>query len=37
MSREREALLRLYGASVEVVESLGGHERGGRRRTRARP
>ncbi len=24
MSREREALLRLYGASVEVVESLGG-------------
>ena len=24
MSREREALLRLYGASVDVVESLGG-------------
>jgi cysteine synthase len=24
MSREREALLRLYGASVEVIESLGG-------------
>jgi len=24
MSREREALLRLYGASVQVVESLGG-------------
>ena len=24
MSREREALLRLYGASVEMVESLGG-------------
>jgi cysteine synthase A len=24
MSREREALLRLYGATVEVVESLGG-------------
>lgn len=24
MSREREALLRLYGASVEVVESMGG-------------
>src|SRR5437764_6203522 len=24
MSREREALLRLYGASVEVVDSLGG-------------
>src|SRR5206468_6431569 len=24
MSREREALLRLYGARVEVVESLGG-------------
>src|ERR687884_1214843 len=24
MSREREALLRLYGAQVEVVESLGG-------------
>jgi cysteine synthase len=24
MSREREALLRLYGASVEIVESMGG-------------
>src|SRR5215210_3641835 len=24
MSREREALLRLYGAQVEIVESLGG-------------
>ena len=24
MSREREALLRLYGASVEMVESSGG-------------
>jgi cysteine synthase len=24
MSREREALLRLYGARVELVESLGG-------------
>src|SRR3954470_20939270 len=24
MSREREGLLRLYGASVEVIESMGG-------------
>ena len=29
MSRERERLLRLYGAEVELIESLGGHERGG--------
>ena len=32
MSRERESLLRLYGARVEITESLGGMERGGRRR-----
>ncbi|HEY5142633.1 MAG TPA: cysteine synthase A [Solirubrobacteraceae bacterium] len=37
MSREREALLRLYGASVEVVESLGGmNEAVGAARTLAR-
>ena len=46
MSREREALLRLYGAQVEIVESLGRHGRGrqggprggaGPRRVPARP
>ena len=37
MSREREALLRLYGAQVEIVESLGRHERGRRRRPRRGP
>ena len=29
MSRERESLLRLYGARVEITESLGRHGRGG--------
>ena len=35
MSRERETLLRLYGAQVEMVESLGGHGGGRRGRPRA--
>ena len=35
MSREREALLRMYGATVEVVESLGGMGEAVARRPRA--
>ena len=37
MSREREALLRLYGARVEIVESMGGMDEAVRRRARRWP
>ena len=36
MSRERQGLLRLYGAEVQVVESLGGMDEAVRGRARAR-